>query len=143
MTPSVKPFLIGSDAATHFSKVCEARALFNFPLPQYVFVLIIKKTELTVKMTALFMSNCNERQISVAGQLYITGGCRNFVYHDIVTDVDVVDVDSDAVTHTPPMRNARFGHATAASATSLFVFGGENRIDWLSSCEEFNTETMT
>ncbi len=59
-----------------------------------------------------------------------------------LADVNVVDVDSGAITHAPPMRIARSGHATAASATSLFVFGGLNTTGMLSSCEEFNTQTM-
>ncbi len=55
---------------------------------------------------------------------------------------DVVDVDSDAITHTPPVGIARALHATTASAASLFVLGGVNTTGMLSSCEEFNTQTM-
>ncbi len=53
----------------------------------------------------------------------------------------VVDVDSDAITHTPPMGIARSMHATTASATSLFVFGGISETGVLSSSEEFNPQT--
>ncbi len=105
-----------------------------------------------------------EFQISSVGQLYVTGGSntasadrddddsdsadddggngRAYKLFAGLSDVDVVDVDSDAITHAPPMRIARSGHATAASATSLFVFGGRNTTGSLSSCEEFNTQTM-
>ncbi len=56
--------------------------------------------------------------------------------------VDVVDVDSYAITHAPPMGIARALHATTASATALFVFGGLNLTGMLSSCEEFNPQRL-
>ncbi len=71
----------------------------------------------------------------------MTGGC-NRDGGDILSDVDVVDVEKGTITHAPPMEIGRFGHATAASATSLFVFGGISATGVLSSCEEFNTQTM-
>ncbi len=71
----------------------------------------------------------------------MTGGC-NRAENEIGTDVDIFDVDSDAITHAPPMGIGRFGHATAASATSLFVFCGISETGVLSSCEEFNPQTM-
>ncbi len=71
----------------------------------------------------------------------MTGGW-NRVENETLTDVDVVDVDSDAITHAPPMGIGRFGHATAASATSLFVFGGISETSVLSCCEEFNAQSM-
>ncbi len=48
--------------------------------------------------------------------------------------VDVVDVDSGAITHAPPMGIARKLHATAASAAPIFVFGGLYLTGMLSSC---------
>ncbi len=56
--------------------------------------------------------------------------------------MDVLDVDSDAITHAPPMGIARSMHVATASATSIFVFGGLNKTGMLSSCEEFNPQTM-
>ncbi len=67
------------------------------------------------------------------------GVCNAFA---AVEDVKIVDVDSDAIMHAPRMGIGRFGHATAASATSIFVFGGANATGLLSSCEEFNPQTM-
>ncbi len=52
----------------------------------------------------------------------------------VLVGMDVVYVDSGAVTHAPPMGIARKLHATAASATALFVFGGLNLTGLLSSC---------
>ncbi len=71
----------------------------------------------------------------------MTGGW-NRAENEILTDVDIVDVDSDAITNAPPMGIGRFGHATAASATSLFVFGGISETGVLSSSEEFNLQAI-
>ncbi len=77
----------------------------------------------------------------MAGRLYVTGGfCKDM--SDVKTDVLIVDVENGALTRAPPMKNGRWAHATAATSTSLFVFGGENETGLLSSCEEFNSQTM-
>ncbi len=63
------------------------------------------------------------------------------------TQVDVVDVSSGEIRRGPSMRHPRFGHAAAASATSLFVFGGlgpsirkpDGEIK--DSCEVFSPQT--
>ncbi len=101
----------------------------------------------------------------MAGKLYITGGSNEDSadgddqddgdYDDddsndgdicsvfaAVADVKVVEMDSETIRHAPPMGIARKLHATTASATSFFVFGGVNLTGLLSSCEEFNLQTM-
>ncbi len=72
--------------------------------------------------------------IFLVGRLYVTGG-----YMGGSSRVDVVDVRSGETSRGPSMRQPRYCHATAASPTSLIVFGGcwpaEN------SCEVFNAQT--
>ncbi len=77
----------------------------------------------------------------MAGRLYVTGGfCKDM--SDVKMDVLIVDVDNGVLTRAPPMRIGRCAHATATTSTSLFVFGGKNETSLLSSCEEFNSQTM-
>ncbi len=77
----------------------------------------------------------------MAGRLYVTGGfCKDM--SDVMTDVFIVDVENGALTRVPPMGFGRCAHATATTSTSLFVFGGKNETSLLSSCEEFNSQTM-
>ncbi len=65
--------------------------------------------------------------ISLVGSLHVTGGALvNLSYPRpaMSSQVDVVDLSSGETSKGPPMRNPRFGHAAAASTTSLFLFGG-------------------
>ncbi len=86
----------------------------------------------------------------MAGRLYVTGGSNNESTDSGgdddesagLTDVDVFDVERGTTSHAAPMGLARYGHATAASTTSLFIFGVCNGAGVLSSSEEFNTQTM-
>ncbi len=56
--------------------------------------------------------------IPPVGSLYVTGGAES-------SQVDVVDLSSGETSRGPSMRQPRAAHAAAASATSLFVFGGD------------------
>ncbi len=76
--------------------------------------------------------------ISLVGSLYVSGGAVG--KHDrLVSQVDVVDVRSGVTNRGPSMHHPRASHASAASTTSLFAFGGVD--DNLNSCEAFNAQT--
>ncbi len=77
--------------------------------------------------------------IFCVGSLYVTGG-RVREGHDrrLSSQVDVVDVRSGETSRGPSMRHPREWHATAASPTSLFAFGGDTTAN---SCEVFNPQT--
>ncbi len=77
----------------------------------------------------------------MTGQLYATGGHDNDE-NDGLPNFFVVDVESATLKRAPPMGIGRCAHTTVATATSLFVFGGQNKTGLLSSCEEFDTQTM-
>ncbi len=77
----------------------------------------------------------------MTGQLYATGGYDNDET-DRLPNLSVADVNSGTLKHAPPMKIGRCAHTTATTASSLFVFGGENKTGLLSSCEEFDTQTM-
>ncbi len=79
--------------------------------------------------------------ISPEGSLHVTGGALGDMFNPRPTSqVDVVDLSNGEASRGPPMRHRRYGHAAAASPTSLFVFGGFNG-SALKSCEFFNTQT--
>ncbi len=69
--------------------------------------------------------------ISLVGSLYVTGGIQS-------SQVDVVDLSSGETSRGPSMHHSRFFHATAASPTSLLVFGGQCTEK---SVEVFNPQT--
>ncbi len=74
--------------------------------------------------------------ILLVESIYVTGGEGGF---SPSSRVDVVDVRSGETSRGPSMRNRRAWHATAASPTSLFAFGGGLFTD--NSCEVFNAHT--
>ncbi len=75
--------------------------------------------------------------ISPVGSLYVSGGVVNRRWSN---QVDVIDVRGGETNRGPPMRHPRRLHATTASATSLFIFGGVDDSDQ-NSCETFNAQT--
>ncbi len=76
--------------------------------------------------------------ISPVGSLYVTGGdVREGHDRRPSSQVDVVDVRSGETSRGPSMRHPRSWHATAASPTSLFAFGG---LPVLDSCEVLNPQ---
>ncbi len=76
---------------------------------------------------------------SPVGSLHVTGGTLGDVTNLTPTSkVDVVDLTSGETSRGPPMRHPRYWHAAAASATSLFVFGGDTTDE---SVEVFNPQT--
>ncbi len=62
----------------------------------------------------------------MSGRLYATGGHDNDE-NDGLPNFAVVDVESGTLKRAPPMGIGRCAHTIATTATSLFVFGGENK----------------
>ncbi len=55
-------------------------------------------------------------------------------------EVTRVDLSSGEVTRCPDLLHARHAHASTATSSEVFVFGGHDGEHHLASCEVFNPE---
>ncbi len=78
--------------------------------------------------------------LNLLGYVYITGGSTKESGSALV---DIVDMASLEVSSGPPMRQARFDHASTASQTGVFGFGGMVNRQLTTSCEIYNPRVRT
>ncbi len=79
--------------------------------------------------------------VCVIGKLYSTGGVIDNLPTNRAEVIDVANHPGMIIT-LPPIQEARRGHASVASGSFLFVFGGQiGMLKGLSSCEFYDSRT--
>ncbi len=70
----------------------------------------------------------------------MTGGCISEEDGEVAS-VSFIDLQSGEYYEVQSMRIPRAVHASAASSTDIFVFGGFNHEGILSACERYDVKT--